>query len=144
MKVVIDTNILVSGLRSNKGASYVILEEIGYGAVKEIISIPLFLEYEEVLKRKENLDVFGLKSSDIDDILNMICAKFKHVIPYYLWRPFLKDPEDDMLLELAVCGKAEFIITHNIKDFKGTERFEKLAVITPQHYLTILKGRNHE
>jgi putative PIN family toxin of toxin-antitoxin system len=144
MKVVIDTNILVSGLRSNKGASYVILQEIGYGTINGIISVPLLLEYEEILKRRENLDIFGLNDFDIDIILNMVCAKFEHVVPYYLWRPFLKDPEDDMVLELAICGNAQLIVTHNTKDFKGIEKFEKLKCITPQDYLLNLKGKNYE
>lgn len=141
MKIVLDTNILVSGLRSNKGASYIILQEIGYGAVNGIISVPLLLEYEEVLKRRQNLEVFGLKSSDIDAILNMVCSRFEHITPYYLWRPCLRDPGDDMLLELAVCGKAQFIVTHNIKDFRGAEKFEQLKIITPQHYLTLLERK---
>lgn len=96
------------------------------------ISVPLVLEYEDVAKRF--IGNMALSESDIDDILDYICkVAHKHKI-YYLWRPFLKDPMDDMVLELAVTAGCEFIVTFNKGDFRDIERFG-LRVVTPKEFL---------
>jgi predicted nucleic acid-binding protein len=96
------------------------------------VSVPLILEYEGVAKRQ--LGDISLTEQDIDDIIDYICAiAGKHRL-FFLWRPYLKDPEDDMVLELAVTANCDFIVTYNIKDFKGAEEFG-VEVITPQEFL---------
>lgn len=137
MKIVIDTNVFVAGLRSNQGASHLILQKISSKEIKGIISVPVFLEYEDVLKRPGNLDAFGMNTEDIDVILDMVCLRFHHVMIHFLWRPCLKDPADDMLLELATGGGADAIVTHNTKHFKEvTNTFNKIKILTPKDYLT--------
>ena len=130
--VVIDTNVLVSALRSKLGASYLLLTQLGQGLYVPQISVPFFVEYEAVLKRPEA--VHGLSGADIDDVLDyfLSCACIRQI--YFLWRPFLRDPKDDLVLELAVESSSRVIITHNIKDFNGIEQFGVQA-LTPQHYL---------
>ena len=90
------------------------------------VSVPLVLEYEETAERKSRL--LGLSHSDIDDIIDYICLVSDRREIFYLWRPFLKDPENDMILELAVEASCDFIVTHNLEDFSGVERFGVRAI----------------
>jgi putative PIN family toxin of toxin-antitoxin system len=120
-RVVLDTNVLVSALRSRAGASFRLLSLIDSGKYVPCVSVPLVLEYEAATKRYAKS--WGLTHSDIDDVLDYICSVAEHHKVYYLWRPLLKDPKDDMVLELAVSSKAEAIVTYNRNDFRGAERF---------------------
>lgn len=102
------------------------------------ISVPLILEYEEVIKR-----LFPEKSQqEINDLLDYICAASESTKIYYLWRPILKDPKDDMVLELAVASASDFIVTYNLKDFKQTKDFG-IKIITPREFLLLLEVQNH-
>jgi putative PIN family toxin of toxin-antitoxin system len=132
IRVVIDTNVFVSALRSRKGASFKILNLIGSDVFRLSILVPLLLEYESSAKRISELT--GLTHSDIDDILDYICKVAEHRDIYYLWRPFLKDPKDDMILELAVESESDLIVTHNVRDFVGIEQFG-LGAVTPGKFL---------
>jgi putative PIN family toxin of toxin-antitoxin system len=129
-QVVIDTNVLLAALRSNRGASYRLLSLVGDDRWELNLSVPLLLEYEDVLKRPNA----GLVYEDIDAILDFLCAVANRREIFYLWRPILLDPKDDFILELAVESNADFIITFNLKDFMGIERFG-LAAITPREFL---------
>ena len=131
-RIVLDTNVLVSALRSRKGASFKIVSLIGKNLFQLSISVPLVLEYEGAAKRISKL--VGLRYPDIDDIVDYICKVAEHREIYYLWRPFLKDPKDDMVLEVAVESGSEYIVTHNIRDFAGIEQFG-LEAITPRQLL---------
>ena len=131
-RIVLDTNVLVSALRSRKGASFKIISLIGKNLFQLSISVPLVLEYEAAAKRISEL--VGLRYSDIDDIVDYICKVAEHREIYYLWRPFLKDPKDDMVLELAVESEADYIVTYNLRDFAGTERFG-IRAVTPGRFL---------
>jgi len=131
-RVVLDTNVLVSALRSRKGASFKVISLIGRDLFQLCISVPLVLEYESAAKRVSKL--VGLTYSDIDDIVDYICKVAEHRNLYYLWRPFLKDPKDDMVLEVAVESESEFIVTYNVRDFAGIEQFG-LQSITPKQLL---------
>jgi len=129
----LDTNVFISALRSRNGASFRVLSLIGTGAFQISLSVPLVLEYESVAKQMSR--VLGLSDSDIDDVIDYVCRVAKHQDIYYLWRPFLRDPMDDMVLELAVASGSDFIVTHNVRDFAGIEQFGVQA-ITPQQFLT--------
>ena len=134
MNVVIDTNVLVAALRSNKGASYKLLSLLPEGFYTPNISVPLFFEYEAVLKRKSMVPT--LEAADIDDILDFVLSRSRIREIYFLWRPFLKDIKDDHLLEVAVESNSEHIVTFNVNDFKGIEKFGVKAV-TPRDYLKL-------
>ena len=131
--VVIDTNVLVSALRSKKGASYKLLMALPDNRYRPNVSVPLFVEYEAVAKREELID--GLRANDNNSILNYFLRKSSIRKIFYLWRPHLKDPKEDLVLEVAVESQSEFIITFNKKDFKGIESFGIMAV-TPQEFMT--------
>ena len=126
--IVIDTNVLLSALYSSKGASYKLISIIDSDKLVVNISTTLIYEYEEVLKQKSELEL-----NYIDSILNYICKIGKKNKIFYLWRPKLKDVDDDFLLELAVKSDS-IIVTLNGKDFKPAKQFD-LKVMTPKEFL---------
>lgn len=121
-----DTNVLFAGLYSASGASYQILQLIEIGRITPIISTTLLFEYEDVLKRKQK--ELCLSDNQINAVLDNICALSEFQKIYFLWRPYLKDPKDDHVLEVAVASKAKIIVTHNIRDFKGVDTFGVTAL----------------
>ena len=126
--IVIDINVLLSAIYSNKGASYKLISMIDSDKLIVNISTTLIYEYEEILKRKSKLEF-----KYIDSILNYICQIGKKNKIFYLWRPKLKDVDDDFLLELAVKSNS-IIVTLNGKDFKPASEFN-LKVMTPKEFL---------
>lgn len=129
-EIVLDTNVLLSALRSNQGASFKLLQMIDSELFRINISVPLFSEYESVLKREQH----DLDIKSVEDILNYLAlVARKHEI-FYLWRPHLRDPLDDHVLELAVKSNSRFIVTFNKRDFVGSEKFG-IELATPAEYL---------
>lgn len=135
LQIVIDTNVVVSAFRSQRGASYKLMMEIGSGKFDVNISVPLVLEYEDASKRL--IGKTKLKKRDIDDVIDYICTEAKQWKIFYLWRPYLKDPKDDMVLELAVTSKSDFIVTYNTRDFQDIRTFG-LRVLTPKEILKLI------
>jgi putative PIN family toxin of toxin-antitoxin system len=131
-QVVVDTNVLFAALRSRRGASHRLLSLISDGRWQMNLSVPLFLEYEDVVKRPDS--GLTLSAGEIDDILDFICAEANLREIFYLWRPVLPDPKDDCILELAVESGCDYIVTFNVRDFAGAEKFG-VEVITPQEFL---------
>jgi putative PIN family toxin of toxin-antitoxin system len=131
-KIVIDTNVLVSALKSRNGFSFKLLSIIDDERFEVNISVPLIIEYEDAIKREKTK--IGLSYEDLEAVLNFICLIGKERKIHYLWRPFLKDPKDDMILELAVESESEFVITFNKNDFKGIDKFA-LETLTPKDFL---------
>jgi putative PIN family toxin of toxin-antitoxin system len=133
---VLDTNVFVSALISRCGASHRLLKLIGSGLFDSHISVPLILEYEGAAKRRSGSEIL-LSEQEIDDIIDYICAEAEHHQIHFLWRPFLKDASDDMVLELAVGAGCEYIVTFNLDDFQGIEQFG-IEAITPQKALELI------
>ena len=130
--VVIDTNVIFSGLRSSRGASYALLSLIADERIDFAVSVALVFEYEDALKR--DLSKIPYSEVEVDEFLDSIVLLASRHSSHFLWRPFLKDSKDDMVLELAVVSGATEILTYNLKDFKGTEQFGIVAM-TPLNYL---------
>ena len=97
--------------------------------LRPLISTPVFFEYEEVLRRPKQLP--HLTAPDIEDFLDFVASACEHIRINFLWRPHLPDPDDDLILELAVSGRADAIVTFNRRDFVGSEQFG-IRVISPQ------------
>ena len=135
VRIVLDTNVLYAGLYSSEGGSFKVLQAIEDGKIKIVISAALLFEYEEILKR--NQTILSLSDKEIGKILDYLCMQSEHQKIYFLWRPFLPDPKDDHILELAVASCTKFIVTHNIKDFRGTEKFG-VRSITPRELLEMI------
>lgn len=125
-RIVIDTNVMVSGLRSTRGASYRLLRLIGTSDFEIALSVPLALEYEDVLKRTSS--DLGLTHDDINRLLEFWCGAAHLQDIHFLWRPVLRDPKDDHVLELAVGAGCRVIVTHNLRDFVHSETFGVQAI----------------
>ncbi len=133
VNVVIDTNVLIAALKSRRGAAHNLLILLPNGLYRPNISVPLFIEYESVAKRTGL--VSGLNKKEINEILDYILSKSSIRQIFYLWRPYLKDPKDDLVLEVAVESQSEFIITFNKKDYKGIKKFG-INAVTPKEFMT--------
>ncbi|MFT5466854.1 MAG: putative PIN family toxin of toxin-antitoxin system [Verrucomicrobiales bacterium] len=114
MKVILDTNVLIAALRSSTGASHAILLAIHRRQVTPVISVPLLMEYEEVSKRPGMVP--DLTLDQIDVVLNQICSRAVEQRIFFRWRPFLPDPDDDMLVELAIAANVSHVVTSNVRD----------------------------
>lgn len=134
--IVLDRSVLIAGLRSGEGASHEVLRRLGGTDFEVSISVPLVLEYEAVAKRQAR--ELGLTFADVDDFLDYICSVADHRAIFYLWRPFLPDPTDDLLLELAVEARADYIVTHNLRHFNGANQFG-VTPISPGDFLRRLR-----
>ena len=135
-RIVIDTNVLLSALRSSQGASYKLMSQIGDERFVTCISTPLVLEYEATAKREQ----WPKKPSDksIDDILDYLCCVGEAVKTSYLWRPMARDPKDEMLVELAVAGECDRIITFNKRDLPDVVKIG-IKLQTPKEFLKELE-----
>lgn len=125
-QIILDTNVLVTAFKSSRGASYRLLSLIDSGKFQLNVSTPLVAEYEEILRRETPY----INATDVVDYLCSIANRHKI---FFLWRPVLKDPDDDFILELAVKCNA-IIVTWNTKDFKKAARFG-IIVMTPKDFL---------
>ncbi|MDX1964040.1 MAG: PIN domain-containing protein [Pirellulales bacterium] len=141
-KLVLYTNVLIAGLKSQLGASYKLLSSIDKGLFQVAVSVPLVFEYEAVAKRHSLL--LGLTYNDIDDIIDFICKIADRRSVFYFWRPQLLDPADEMILELAVTAKCDAIVTHNVKHFIGISHKFEIETWTPQQALSHTPGITHE
>ena len=131
-EVVLDTNVLVAGLRSRLGAAFDLLSVVGTGRFGINVSVPLLMEYEDVLLRAYIGLPVGVDT--IEAILDYHCTVARQHEIFFLWRPVLRDQGDDMVLELAVKARAGFIVTYNQRDFVGCERFG-IEATTPGEFL---------
>ena len=141
MKIVIDTNVFLSSLFSKNGASHKlvlwIVNQYKQNHKKyNVISNTLVTEFDDVLTRDKNIEKFkNFSISEVKEFIDGICLISNHQRINFLWRPFLKDSNDDMVLEVAFNSKADYIVTHNIKDFKGVEDNFNIEDITPKEFL---------
>jgi len=134
-QIVVDTNVLVAGLRSNRGASYKLLTILNDARWQVNISTTLIFEYEEILKRS-SLEL-GLSFPDIDAIIRGICSICNQRQIFYVWRPTSTDPDDDFLIDLAVKAQAEFLVTYNQRNLQPAEKFG-IKVVSPKQFLQFI------
>lgn len=135
-RIVIDTNVLVAGLRSRRGASFQLLAMLPAARFRLIVTVPLVMEYADVLTRP---GMVPLPVKAVDAVLDMICREAVQQDVHFLWRPQLRDPKDEMVLEAAVNGRADYLVTHNLADFAGC-RFDGLHIVTPGQFIRIIEG----
>lgn len=131
-KVVIDTNVLIAALRSKRGASFKLLSLIGGEYFDYAVSVPLVIEYEEAALRQAA--ELGISTNTVHAILDRICFWAEKRSIFFLWRPYLVDPEDDMVLEVAVESQARYILSYNSRDFGNLDQFG-IKVLTPKEFL---------
>lgn len=129
-RIVLDTNVLVAGLRSRQGQAFKLLSLLGTDRFEVCISVPLVFEYEDVLARA----AIGVSPGAADAVIDYLCAIARRQEVFFLWRPFLDDPKDDLVLEVAVASQSTAIITYNVRDFGGIAKFN-LRALRPGEFL---------
>ena len=142
MRVILDTNVLVAALRSDMGASYALVSQLPSERFQMALTVPLYLQYQAVLTRPEHMT--GASSRDeILNFLRYLCSIAHRQRVFFLWRPWLKDPKDDMVLEAAVASQSRYIITHNLRDFTGSgiEASFGIVPVRPREFLHRLRRR---
>jgi putative PIN family toxin of toxin-antitoxin system len=134
VRVVLDTNVLVSAFRSREGVAFRLVSLLREGRFEISVSVPLVLEYEDVLHRATDLG-----EEEILAVVRYLCSVAYRQAIFFLWRPSLPDPKDDMVLELAVASRARYIVTFNERHFAAAERFG-IQVVTPKAFLDVIGG----
>jgi len=138
-RVVLDTSVVVAALRTRFGAGNAVLRLVATRRVTPLATPPLFLEYEDVLKRAEQRLVHGLAPNAIDQFLAELAALIEPVEVHFRWRPQLRDPNDEMVLEAAIHGRADALVTYNIADFAAAGDRFKIPVLRPADLLKMVK-----
>ena len=138
-RVVLDTCVIVLALRSAAGASNVLLKCVADLQIVPLVTPALFLEYEDVLKRPDQMQAHGLRWNEIDKFLSALASAAESASIRFQWRPQLKDAGDEMVLEAAVNGRAKALITHNVKDFAIPALKFGLRVLRPGAFFEEMK-----
>ncbi len=136
-RVVLDTAVIASAFRSSRGAS--ILQLVAERRLVPLVSTALFLEYEDVLHRPEQREVHGLSTAGLSMAMRELAALCEPVELHFSWRPQLADPGDEMVLETALNGRADCIVTHKLRDFQRAVPKFGIAVLTPGALLERVK-----
>jgi putative PIN family toxin of toxin-antitoxin system len=130
-RAVLDTSVLVVALRSKSGASAALLGLVADRIVTPLISTPLWYEYEDVLRRPEQRRIIDTVEGGVDGFLAALASASEAVEIYYRWRPQVRDPGDEMVLETAINGRADALVTHNLRDFGTAGEAFGVPVIGP-------------
>lgn len=133
MRIVIDTCVLVAATRSRAGASFQLVSALPSSRFQPALTVALYTQWQAVLMRPEHLPP-GAGPQDALAFLRYLASIAHLQDVHFLWRPFLRDPDDDMVLECAVAARCPFIVTHNVQDFR---RCDSLGVraLTPRDFL---------
>lgn len=137
LRIVLDTSVVVSGFRSRQGASFALLSRLPSEQFEIQMSVALAIEYESALSRSVHRP--GFDQREAARVVADLCRIASRHEINYLWRPFLNDPDDDFILELAVKSQADLIVTHNVRDFAGAESFG-VRVVRPGEFLKLIGG----
>ena|SRR5579862_8442449 len=135
MKLVLDTDVIVAAMRSPTGASAAILREARQGNITLLTSVSLALEYEAVCSEAEHQVAAGLNAAEGMIFVDAVIALAEPVKTHFLWRPQLRDPGDEMVLEAAVNGRADALVTFNVRDFGAAPAHFGIEVLLPREAL---------
>lgn len=139
LSIVLDTSVVVAGLRTRLGAGNAILRLVAERRIRLLATPPLFLEYEDVLSRPEHRLAHGLTPLQVGEFLAELAALIEPVEVHFQWRPQTRDPNDEMVLEAAINGEADAIVTYNVADFaEAGERFA-ISIMRPGELLRKVK-----
>ena len=139
MRVVLDTSVLVAAMRSTRGASYALVSSIPSPEFQPCLSIALYNEWQAVLTRPENLTPGGT-TEDARRFLRYLVGQSHLQEIHFLWRPFLADPDDDFVLELAFAANCRYLVTHNVADFRGSEQLG-IEAMPPREFLKLIRAK---
>jgi putative PIN family toxin of toxin-antitoxin system len=144
LRFVLDTDVLVAALRSRGGASWQLVDRALKTEFTLLLSVPLILEYEAVLTREEHRKVHGLSVVEVDELIDSLASVAESVQIGFLWRPLLSDPTDDMVLETAVNGRADLLVTFNQADFAAAAKSFAVMIVRPSDALHRLRAHTSE
>ena len=138
MRIVLDTSVLVAAARSRQGASFALVGSLPHPRYEFVLSVALYTEWQAMLTQPEHLPP-GLQPQDALAYLRYLASIAHLQDVHYLWRPFLRDPDDDMVLECAVASGSRYLVTHNVRDFA---RITSLGIspVTPAEFLDMLRS----
>ena len=139
MRIVLDTSVLVAAARSGNGASFKIVSMLPSPEIEIALTVAVYTEWQAVMTRPENLPP-GAAADDALAFLRYLASIAHLQDVHFLWRPFSRDPDDDMIVECAVASGCEYIVTHNVKDFRRVEEL-KVQAITPAELLNLLRRK---
>jgi putative PIN family toxin of toxin-antitoxin system len=139
LRIVLDTNVLVAAARSRRGASFALVSSIPAPEFQPCLSVGLYAEWQDVLTRPEHLPP-GQMPENVLAYLRYLANQSHLQDIHFLWRPFLRDADDDMVLELALAANCGHIITHNLRDYDGSEQFG-ISALLPRDFLKLLRGK---
>jgi putative PIN family toxin of toxin-antitoxin system len=134
-RIVLDTSVVVAALRTREGAGNAVLRLVARRRLVLLATPPLFWEYEDVLKRPEQQLAHGLAVEDIDDFLAELAALVEPVELHFRWRPQVRDPSDEMVLEAAINGIADALVTYNVADFAQAGGRFRIPILRPSELL---------
>jgi putative PIN family toxin of toxin-antitoxin system len=140
LRVVLDTSVIVAALRSRDGAGNAVLRKVARAALRPLVTPALFLEYEAVLKRPEQRLAHGLDLPSIDEFLSALASAAEPVEVSFQWRPQLADPGDEMVLETAVNGRADRLVTYNLRHFAGPAQRFGIRALPPGELLREMRS----
>jgi putative PIN family toxin of toxin-antitoxin system len=132
VRVVVDTDVIAAAMRSPGGASAAILRAARHGSITLLVSVPLAMEYEATCSQAEHMLAAGLSERQIGIFLDAVLAMAEPIRTHYLWRPQLRDPGDEMVLEAAVNGRANILVTFNVRDFGAVPARFGIRVMVPR------------
>lgn len=135
-RIILDANVLVSALTSAEGSSRMVLRGVLQGKWQPLISLSLFLEYEDVLSRPQTIERCPLPEAEREDLIDAFASRCQMLELLYMWRPNLRDEADNHVFELAVAAQNAVLLTWNLRDFASAElRFPHIRVVTPAQWL---------
>jgi putative PIN family toxin of toxin-antitoxin system len=137
LRVTFDTSVLVAAARSRRGASYKLLTMLPTHRFEIALSVPLYTEWQAVLTRPEHLPE-GVTIELALEFLRYLASTAHLQDVHFLWRPFLRDADDDMVLECAAASGSQFIVTHNVKDFLRASEL-RIQPLQPGDFLKLLR-----
>ena len=135
LRIVLDTAVVATALRSRSGAGNAVLQRVANRRVVPLATTTLVLEYEAVLKRPEQRVVTGLTIQEIEQFMAELAALCEPVEVHFRWRPQTRDPADEMVLEAAVNGKSDAIVTYNVRDLSAAAKRFGIPVLLPRDML---------
>ena len=139
VRVVLDTDVVVAAMRSPRGASAAIVRAARQGRATLLLSMPVALEYEAVCCRAEHRLATGLSDREVKVFLTAVVALAEPVTTHFLWRPQLRDPGDEMVLEAAVNGRADALVTFNVRDFGTAPAQFGVQILLPREAIRRIK-----
>lgn len=142
MRVVLDTDVVVAGVRSDSGLSRRLLVSALNRRFALLLSTPLMLEYESVLMRADHLTAAGVTAGEVTELLDALSIVGALVYLDFRWRPMLPDPNDDMVIETAVNGSADLLVTFNTRDFAVARKNFGVRVVSTLDAAVVLGVQN--